>query len=112
MIYVALLRGINVGGNTMIKMADLRLCFGELGLKNVSTYINSVNVIFESASTDPEKLEAKIEKALHQQFSFKIVVVVRSLAEMTDLIKLVPSSWQKPDQKLNVIFLHRSIDSL
>ena len=61
--YVALLRGINVGGKTLIKMADLKACFEELGFDQVSTYIASGNVLFDSGRTDAAKLEAKIGRA-------------------------------------------------
>ena len=50
--YVALLRGINVGGNNRVPMAELKLCFEKMGFNNVVTYINSGNVIFESNQTD------------------------------------------------------------
>jgi uncharacterized protein (DUF1697 family) len=54
--YVALLRGINVGGNKKVSMANLKKLFGKLGYKNVSTYINSGNVIFESSEKNATKL--------------------------------------------------------
>ena len=61
--YVALLRGINVGGKTLIKMAELRACVEALGLDDVSTYIASGNVLFESGERDAAKLETTIERA-------------------------------------------------
>jgi uncharacterized protein (DUF1697 family) len=60
--YAAFLRGINVGGNKMIKMQDVAKAFESLGFSNVKTLIQSGNVIFESAPTDDEKLIKKIEK--------------------------------------------------
>lgn len=54
--FVALLRGINVGGNNIIKMADLKTCFEEMGFANVVTYIQSGNVLFDSNETDQLKL--------------------------------------------------------
>ena len=109
--YVALLRGINVGGNTMVKMADLKACFEDLGLQQVSTYINSGNVLFRSSQTDPRKLEAAIEAALTKQFSYNIRTVVRSLDEIRHMMRQLPKSWQHPeDKKCNVIFLSHTID--
>ena len=110
--YVALLRGINVGGNSLVSMAELRDCFAKMGFENVRTYINSGNVVFKAAKTDSQKLEVLIGKQLNQTFSLPIVVVVQSLPEMHKLVASIPASWQKPEgQKLNVIFLHRSIDN-
>jgi uncharacterized protein (DUF1697 family) len=65
--YLALLRGINVGGNNIIKMADLKLAFEEMGFSDVSTFIQSGNVIFSSNSTDLNKLTETIEKDLSKK---------------------------------------------
>jgi hypothetical protein len=54
--YVALLRGINVGGNNLIKMADLKACFEKLDLAEVATYIQSGNVLFSTTETDKTRL--------------------------------------------------------
>src|SRR5438552_3642612 len=103
--YVALLRGINVGGNSLVSMAELKTCFEKMGFESVRTYINSGNVVFRAAKTDAQKLEILIAKQLHKQFLLPIVVVVHSLPEMHELVAGIPASWQKPDgQKLNVIF--------
>ena len=66
--YVAFLRGINVGGNALISMTQLKAYFEQLGFDNVRTYINSGNVIFTSTSTDERKLERSITKALVEHF--------------------------------------------
>jgi uncharacterized protein (DUF1697 family) len=110
---VALLRGINVGGNTIIPMTALKTCFERLGYSNVRTYINSGNVIFEStAAASPRSLETAIEDALTVTFSFKIRVIVRSASEMEQLMAAIPKGWlTDTGQKCNVIFLHHSIDS-
>ncbi len=106
--YVALLRGINVGGNNIMSMADLRVRFEALGYANVTTYINSGNIIFRSPETDPRKLEAAIEAALPKA----VAVLVFSLSQISDVVNNVPKSWHGlVQQKCNVIFLHHSIDS-
>ena len=64
--YVAFLRGINVGGKNKIKMERLREICAALGFENVKTYINSGNMIFETAKSDDRKLAAKIEKAIEK----------------------------------------------
>ncbi len=65
-----MLRGINVGGNNIIKMADLKACFERMGFSNVSTYIQSGNVIFESTKKDAARLEKKIETSLSEAFRY------------------------------------------
>ena len=74
--YLALLRGINVGGSNIIKMAALKTCFEGMGFTNVATYIQSGNVLFASAEKNTGKLTRKIEKALSKQFSYKSLVVM------------------------------------
>jgi uncharacterized protein (DUF1697 family) len=110
--YVALLRGINVGGHTKVDMKTLKVLFEELGYHDVRTYINSGNVIFRTAQADPRTLEDAIEKAIHRIFSHEIYVVVRSLDEMDRLMDHLPKSWEDAsDKKCNVIFLRHTIDS-
>ena len=111
-VFVALLRGVNVGGNNMISMKDLKKSFEAIGFDDVSTYINSGNVIFKSKETDARKLEQKIEKMLVKDFQLDSKVVVRSLAEMEELVKSLPASWNDPDRwRYYVVFLRHSIDS-
>lgn len=109
--YVALLRGINVGGNHKVSMAELKISVENLGLQNVKTYINSGNVIFRSTGLSDDKLEAMLEQKLEADYGFPILVVVRNLAQIETIIKQAPKSWlSAKDQKCNVIFLSRSID--
>ena len=109
--YVALLRGINVGGNGKVSMAELKVCFEKLGFTSVTTYINSGNVVFNDGETNSRKLAEKIEEALHATFSFPISVVVHSLEQMEKLIAQMPKSW-KPGTNLRcyVVFLRPDID--
>ena len=111
-VFVALLRGVNVGGNNMISMTALRESFETAGFKQVSTYINSGNVIFTTKETDPRKLEKKIEQMLLKQFQLDGKVVVRSLAEMEQLVESLPASWAGDSRyRYNVMFLRHTIDS-
>lgn len=82
MIYIALLRGINVGGHHKMPMAELRALCDELGWNNVKSYIQSGNLIFDSAKKAPS-LEKELEAAIKTTFAFEIPVVVRS-AKMWD----------------------------
>lgn len=80
--WIALLRGINVGGNRRVPMADLRAALEALGLDAVQTYIVSGNVVFRSRRTDAVALTADIEAAIDRRFGFGVAVVLRTAAEM------------------------------
>jgi uncharacterized protein (DUF1697 family) len=110
-VYVALLRGVNVGGNNIISMRELKERFEGIGFTQVSTYINSGNVIFVSKDTDARKLETKIERMLNKDFQLGSKVVVRSLAEMAQLVESLPSNWNDDSWRYNVMFLRHTIDS-
>ena len=84
--YVAFLRGINVGGNKLIKMEHLARIFTEAGFKNVRTYIASGNVIFDSSSTSKTALTRKIEKVLLNALGYEVKVVLRTLSELEALV--------------------------
>jgi uncharacterized protein (DUF1697 family) len=109
--YVAFLRGINVGGNNIIKMEDLRAEFEKMEFKLVKTYIQSGNVIFTSDSTDIQKLETTIEKGLAKKFSYDAKILVRSEKEMENVVNHFPGIFKNQDYKHNVIFLSNAIDS-
>src|SRR3982750_167755 len=109
-VFVALLRGVNVGGNSMISMRALKESFETMGFPHVTTYINSGNVIFTTKGDDPRKLETKIEQMLSKDFQLTSKVVVRSLSEMEELVKSLPRSWNGDSGwRYNVIFLRHSI---
>jgi uncharacterized protein (DUF1697 family) len=110
-IYLALLRGINVGGKNKVTMADLKACFEKLGYGSVQTYGNSGNVIFTAASTDPRQLESHLEKALATNFSSSIGVFIRSLDDMKEVMEAMPNDWQtSSERKYDIIFLRQTID--
>ncbi|MBK6644260.1 MAG: DUF1697 domain-containing protein [Anaerolineales bacterium] len=105
--YLILLRGINVGGKNIIKMADLKASFEEMGFANVRTYIQSGNVLLEADEKDKAALMTKIEKGLSKRFNFVAKVVVISQKELTAIIKSAPEGFGKDDKKFryDVIFL-------
>jgi uncharacterized protein (DUF1697 family) len=88
--YIAFLRGINVGGNTLIKMDALRNSFEALGFENVKTLLASGNVVFETTITDVNALTKKIEEKLKDTFGFPITVMLRSREEVAGLINANP----------------------
>jgi uncharacterized protein (DUF1697 family) len=111
-LFVALLRGVNVGGNNMISMSSLKESFEAIGFANVATYINSGNIIFKTKENDARKLERKIEQMLSKDYQLDSKVVIRSLEEMANLVKSLPPSWNGDSNwRYNVIFLRHSIDS-
>lgn len=100
--YVALLRAINVGGNSIIRMPDLTACVAGLGFRDVTTYIASGNVLLDAGSR-PE--EATIEAALEARFAIPIPVVLRSLDEMRAIVAAAPPDHGAEDRRSDVMFL-------
>jgi uncharacterized protein (DUF1697 family) len=109
--YVALLRGINVGGNNLIKMIELRSSFANMGFSDVVTYIQSGNVIFSSKQKNKTKLTALIEKALSEAFSYESKVVVVSGSEMEQVVAQAPKGFGKdPEQyRYDVLFVKQPL---
>lgn len=104
--YVALLRGINVGGNKLMKMADVRACLEARAFKHVSTYIQSGNVLFESDKSDAAKLAATMEKAFAAMFGHEVPVFLRSQAQLKKIVEEAPTEWKTSKSlRQNVAFL-------
>jgi uncharacterized protein (DUF1697 family) len=99
--FVALLRGINVGGNNKVPMADLRaMCIG-LGYDSVETYIQSGNVVFETAASEASVV-ADLEAGLLSSFGLTLSVVARSTAELVEIVARNPFPSQDDGTKLHV----------
>ncbi len=90
-IYVALLKGINVGGKNIIKMAELKKVFETIGLYEVKTYIQSGNVLFKS-NEDEDALRNKIEDEIEAVFGFYVEVVLRTREELEKIVSTCPFS--------------------
>ena len=105
--YVALFRGINVGGHNKIKMDELREMFGSLGFENVKSYIASGNVAFDTKKTKVSVLTDKIERAVKENFSLEIEVMLRTVVEIKAAIERNPFEKEHDDDhtKLFVVFL-------
>jgi uncharacterized protein (DUF1697 family) len=88
--HVALLRGINVGGNNIIKMTALKAAFEEMGVTDVVTYIQSGNVVFASKAANKPKLTKTIEDALGKTFSYSALVVVVTADELARVVSEAP----------------------
>ena len=110
--YVALLRGINVGGRNIVPMADLRTAFEEAGFGAVGTYIQSGNVLFES--DEPRaSLEHRVESLIESRFGMTLVVVVRSRRQLRNVVEGAPDGFgASPDtHHSDVIFLKAPLSS-
>ena len=88
-IYIALLRGINVGGHHKLKMADLKALLETMGLQKVKTYIQSGNVLFES-NEDMKQLGGRLEDEISKTFGFPVPVILRSAEEYEKTIQTCP----------------------
>ena len=91
--YVALLRGINVGGKNLIKMPALKACFEANGFEDVATYIQSGNVLFSSTGAKAADLTERIEEMLAETFGYEATVVVRSRTQMRAVVERAPKGF-------------------
>ena len=105
--YVALLRGINVGGKNLIKMPALKACFEANGFDDVATYIQSGNVVFASPETRVTGLTARIEAMLAETFGYQATVVVRTRTQMRAVVDRAPKGFgaEPAKYRYDVIFL-------
>lgn len=87
--YIALLRGVNVGGHRLIKMPELKRVFEAMGFGRVRTYIQSGNVVF-ATNEQPETLRQRIEREIEASFGFPVTVVLRTTAELERVIADCP----------------------
>ena len=97
--YIALLRGINVGGNNKVAMGDLRDCFEKQGFTDVATYINSGNVLFSSEVMDTVALVRQCEAAIEKRFGFPVVTMVIAADELKMAMNSAPQWWLNADPK-------------
>ncbi|RCW48841.1 DUF1697 domain-containing protein [Paenibacillus prosopidis] len=106
-VYIALLRGINVSGQKIIKMEHLRAVFKEMQFKQVRTYIQSGNVVFETEEQDTSLLEKKIEQKIEQVYSFQVPVMVRTSRELELIVEQNPIDITElsANEKIYVSFL-------
>lgn len=106
-VFLSILRGINVSGQKLIKMPDLKALYEELGLKNVSTYIQSGNVIFESSNS--KSLSERIEKKILEKYAFHVPVMIRDVNEIQEVIDGNTYLKEKniEPEKLHITFLEK-----
>jgi uncharacterized protein (DUF1697 family) len=110
--YIALLRGINVGKTKRIDMKSLKNLFERIGYINVSTYINSGNVFFES--TKPvSAIRKEIKLNLQNEFGYDIPTLIKMVKELQQIVEQIPTTWlNDTNQRTDVAFLFDEIDSI
>ncbi len=91
--YIALLRGINISGKNKIIMSELKASFVELGYSEVSTYLNSGNVVFLSDVDDSKVISNTIRLMIKKQFELEIPVFIISQEELKDILNNAPNWW-------------------
>ncbi len=101
--YISLLRGINIGGQKVIKMADLRQSYLRLGFQNPMTYIQSGNVLFLSEEGEEIALAARISAQIKKDFGFEVVVIVLDAARLAAMIDAEPFS-KREGVDLNMVY--------
>ena len=103
--YVALLRGVNVGGKNRLPMANLRDIFTEAGCTGVKTYIQSGNVVFEAAQNLAERVPEIVTLAIRRWFGYETAVVIRSSEELRHVVASNPFDTTGDPRFLHVAFL-------
>ncbi len=111
--YITFLRGINVGGHHKVPMADLKKVLESLGFENITTLLNSGNVIFDAKNSDTKNLEELISKKLEKTFGFSIPTIIRNAETIQQLYKAAPFKdiTIHKDIRLYVSFLKKDIQA-
>lgn len=109
--HVALLRGINVGNSVRINMKDLKLLFEKNGFSEVSTYINSGNIVFES-SDNKSKIQKDIEAFLLKEYGQGIKALVFNREQIISIANAIPAEWKNDEhQKTDVAYLFDTVNN-
>jgi uncharacterized protein (DUF1697 family) len=110
-VYVSMLRGVNVGGHSRLKMAAVKEAYAAIGLGNVHTLLQSGNVLFTSRTKDRPALAKRIMQEIERRFDMQIEVLIRTLDEIRTLVERGPTSPRADPNKLLVMFLARVPDA-
>ncbi len=109
--YVALLRGVNVGGANMVSMAELKAAFQAAGVHDVRTYINSGNIIFSSDAVARGQLTDRLQKAIRAHGGPDVNLQLRDVDELAAVVDSIPSTWTNDaTMKCDVVFLQDDVD--
>ena len=109
--YIALLRGVNAGKRRRVEMKRLKTLFESLGYTNLSTYLNSGNIIFDSSNKQDE-ISEEIVSCLKKNLGFEIQTLVKTEKQIKEIAEAIPKEWQNDSaQRTDVAYLFESIDS-
>lgn len=103
--YISMLRGINVSGQKKIKMNHLKAVYQSLGFADVTTYIQSGNVVFSAEKTKESQLQHSIEQVLQEEYDFYVPVLIRTRSQITAVVDNVPEEHRGDPKRLYVTFL-------
>jgi uncharacterized protein (DUF1697 family) len=103
--YISLLRGINVGGNKTIKMAELKTLYESLGFAQVQTLLQSGNVVFQSDSADSVAIVQQLETGIQAHFGFEVKIILRTAPQWDALITNAPFSAEQRDDPAKMLVL-------
>jgi uncharacterized protein (DUF1697 family) len=105
--YISILRGINVGGKNKVLMDDLKKLYAGLNFKNIRTYIQSGNVIFDFEKTNPDQLSRQIENKISEKYKFHVPVIIRTVFELHETLNKNPFLKENniDFEKLHITFL-------
>lgn len=110
--YVALLRGINVGGANPVSMARLRGAFESAGMTAVRTYINSGNVVFSAGEGEAAGLAQRLEDVVEREIGAQIGILVVDADRLRGIVTAIPDHWVNNDSmRCDVFFLWKDVDS-
>ncbi len=107
--YLALLRGINVGGKNLVKMAELRAAFESMGFADAATYIASGNVLFRAPRQRREELAARIESELTGHFGIELKVVLLTEAHLETVVESAPRGFGGDSHLSDVVFVRKPL---
>lgn len=99
--FLALLRGVNVGGKNIVPKDALRGCFEDMGFSSVRTYIQSGNILFRSTNSDEPTLADEVERALSARFSYNSRAVVLSRKSYRTAVDAAPEDWGQDDERMH-----------
>jgi len=111
--YIAILRGINVGGRNLVRMNELKAYLKTLNFINIQTYIQSGNVIFEYNSVDTHELQRQIGDLIMEKYGYKVSVIVKTISELSQVLTHNPfiNTRNEDIKKLHVTFLSKVPDA-
>lgn len=109
-VYVALLRGVNVGGHNKVPMADLRTALDSAGFTRIRTYIQSGNVVFNSAAAKPQALAARVRTEISTTFGLDIATIVIDGAALAQVVSSTPYAAEPDPRRVHVFFLPSELD--